>query len=84
MSQYESKQTILNPTVAASHYTLLLIDMSGSISESGSSQAVVDAATTFTEHLEQYQKVGVYAFDGSEDLHPVAPFTNSAGSAKAG
>src|ERR1700680_4860395 len=35
VSQYESKQTILNPEVAVSHYTLLLIDMSGGISESG-------------------------------------------------
>ena len=36
VSQYESKQTILNPEVAASHYTLLLVDMSGSVSGSGS------------------------------------------------
>ena len=26
VSQYESKQTILNPEVAVSHYTLLLVD----------------------------------------------------------
>ena len=31
VSQYESKQTILNPEVAAVHYTLLLVDMSGSV-----------------------------------------------------
>ncbi len=84
VSQYESKQTILNPEAAASHYTLLLVDMSGSISDSGNSQTVVDAATAFTENLEKSQKVGVYAFDGSEDLYPIAPFTNSSGSATAG
>jgi hypothetical protein len=84
VSQFESQQTIINPEAAASHYTLLLVDMSGSISESGESGAVVEAATAFTERVEKYQKVGVYAFDGSEDLHPVAPFTNSAGSATAG
>lgn len=83
VSPYESKQTILNPTVAASHYTLLLIDMSGSISQSGGAQAVVEAATAFTEHVEKHQKVGVYAFDGSEDLYPISSFTNSAGSATA-
>lgn len=83
VSQYESKQTILNPEAAASHYTLLLVDMSGSISESGSSDTVVDAATAFTENVEKSQKVGVYAFDGSEDLYPIAPFTNSSGSATA-
>lgn len=84
VSQFESKQTILNPTVAASHYTLLLVDMSGSISESGSTDSVVEAATAFTENVEKYQKVGVYAFDGSDQLYPIAPFSNSAASAKAG
>lgn len=83
VSQFESKQTILNPEVAASHYTLLLVDMSGSISESGSASTLVEAATTFTEKVEKYQKVGVYAFDGSAELHPVAPFTNSSGSVTA-
>lgn len=83
VSQYESQQTIINPEAAASHYTLLLVDMSGSISESGESSTVVDAATAFTERVEKSQKVAVYAFDGSEDLHPIAPFTNSAGSATA-
>ncbi|MCU0694170.1 MAG: VWA domain-containing protein, partial [Polyangiaceae bacterium] len=84
VSEYESKQTILNPEAAASHYTLLLVDMSGSISESGSSAEVVDAATAFTERVERFQKVGVYAFDGNENLHPIAPFTSSAGGATAG
>jgi hypothetical protein len=84
VSQYESKQTIVNPRVAASHYTLLLVDMSGSVSGSGGSQALVDAASAFTTYVEKFQKVGVYAFDGSEHLHPVAPFTGSAGGALAG
>ena len=84
VSQYESKQTILNPEVAVSHYTLLLIDMSGSISESGNRESVVEAATTFTDRVEKSQKVAIYAFDGSEELHPIVPFTDSTGGAKAG
>ena len=36
VSALESQQTILNPEVAASHYTLLLIDMSGSVVDSES------------------------------------------------
>jgi hypothetical protein len=84
VSQYESKQTILNPEVAVSHYTLLLVDMSGSISDSGNRDAVVEAATTFTDRVEKSQKVAIYAFDGSEELHPIVPFTDSTGSAKAG
>jgi hypothetical protein len=84
VSQFESKQTILNPEVAAVHYTLLLVDMSGSVSESGNGQVLVDAVSTFTSRLEKQQKVAIYAFDGSPDLHPIVPFTDQPGSAKAG
>jgi hypothetical protein len=84
VSEFESKQTILNPRVAASLYTLLLVDMSGSVSKSGHLDSVVEAASAFTEKVEKYQKVGVYAFDGSPDLHPIVPFTSSGGAAKGG
>jgi len=84
ISEFESKQTILNPKVATSQYTLLLVDMSGSISKSGQASAVVDAASEFTEKVEKFQKVGFYAFDGSTDLYPIVPFTNSGGAAKGG
>jgi hypothetical protein len=84
VSQYESKQTILNPEVAAVHYTLLLVDMSGSVSESGTGDALVQAVGAFTDRVEKDQKVGIYAFDGSTDLTPIVPFTDQPGSAKAG
>jgi hypothetical protein len=84
VSQYESKQTILNPEVAAVHYTLLLVDMSGSVSESGNGEVIAQAVGTFTDRVEKQQKVAIYAFDGSADLHPIVPFTDQAGSAKAG
>ncbi|MGH7271299.1 MAG: VWA domain-containing protein, partial [Polyangiaceae bacterium] len=84
VSQYESKQTILNPEVAAVHYTLLLVDMSGSVSESGTIDSLVQAVSTFTDRVEKQQKVGIYAFDGSPDLYPIVPFTDQPGSAKAG
>ncbi len=84
VSQYESKQTILNPEVAASHYTLLLVDMSGSITESGAVDTLVEAAGAFAERVEgqKQQKVAVFAFGGEEELHPIVPFT-TAGGAKA-
>ncbi len=84
VSQYESKQTILNPEVAASHYTLLLVDMSGSITDSGAVDTLVDAAGAFAERVEgqKQQKVAVFAFSGDEELHPIVPFT-TAGGAKA-
>jgi hypothetical protein len=84
VSEFESKQTILNPKVAAAHYTLLLIDMSGSIVASNHFDDVVAAATQFTERVEKYQKVGVYAFDGSPDIYPIVPFTESEAAATGG
>ncbi len=84
VSQYESKQTILNPEVAAVHYTLLLVDMSGSVTESGTTPDLIAAVTAFTDRVEKQQKVAIYAFDGSPDLYPIVPFTDQPGSAKAG
>jgi len=84
VSKFESKQTIQNPEVAAVMYTLLLLDMSGSITESGQAGQLVDAAGQFTDRVGKTQKVGVYAFDGSEKIHPVVPFTETPGSVAGG
>ncbi|MBK6697777.1 MAG: VWA domain-containing protein [Myxococcales bacterium] len=83
VSPYESKQVVLNPEVAAAHYALLLVDMSGSVSESGAAATVVEAAAAFVDKVETAQKVAVFAFDGSASLHPIAPFQHPGG-AKAG
>jgi hypothetical protein len=74
VSVLESKQTILNPEVATSHYTLLLIDMSGSVTESGDVPVIVEAANAFTGRVGKFQKVGIYAFDGSTNIWPVSGF----------
>jgi hypothetical protein len=85
VSKYESKQTIINPDVAAVMYTLLLLDMSGSVTESGESDRLVDSAQQFSDKVEQsQQKVGVYAFDGGEDIRSVVPFTESTASVEGG
>jgi hypothetical protein len=76
VSEYESKQTILNPEVAASHYTLLLIDMSGSVAESDDRPLIGEAAQKFSTLVETNNKVAVYAFDGSEELHLVSKFSS--------
>lgn len=70
----ESKQTIVNQEVAAEHYTLLLVDMSGSVTESDQVPQIEAAAREFTTSLEQHQKVAVYAFDGSDKIHPITRF----------
>ena len=84
VSKFESKQLIQNPEVAAVMYTMLLVDMSGSITESGQADALVDAAKSFAERVGKTQKVGVYAFDGDEKIHSVVPFTEAQGSVQGG
>jgi len=84
VSPFESQQTIQNPEVAAVMYTHLLLDMSGSITESGEADALVDAAHQFSERVGKTQKVGVSAFDGSEDIIPVVRFTEAKGSVDGG
>lgn len=84
VSTFESQQTIQNPDVAAVMYTLLLLDMSGSITESGSADTVVDAAQGFVDRVGQSQKVAVYAFDGGKDIRSVVRFTEAKGSVEGG
>lgn len=84
VSVHESKQTILNPEVAAEHYTLLLVDMSGSVTESGDLHRIVHAAGVFSERVGKYQKVAVYAFDGRSEIIPITPFTGSGGAVASG
>lgn len=84
VSKFESKQTIQNPEVAAVMYTMLLVDMSGSITESGQADILVDAAKDFSDRVGKTQKVGVYAFDGEAKIHSVVPFTEAQGSVQGG
>jgi hypothetical protein len=84
VSPTESQQTILNPEVAAEHYTLLLVDMSGSVTESNWVPAITEAASQFTAAVEAQQQVAVYAFDGAAELHEIQPFRETRGGASAG
>lgn len=84
VSTSESQQRILNPEVAAVSYTLLLLDMSGSVTEGEGENKVVDAALEFKARVGKSQKVAVYAFDGAEDIHPVVRFTEQEGSLEGG
>jgi VWFA-related protein len=77
VSRDESRQSIVNPEVAAVHYTLLLVDMSASVTESDQVDKIVAASTDFAARVEPYQKVAVYAFDGSTNLYEITPFTES-------
>jgi hypothetical protein len=54
------------------------------VSESGQVESLVDAAKNFADKVGKQQKGGVYAFDGSEKLYSVTPFTESQGSVQGG
>lgn len=75
VSEHESKQTILSPEVAAAHHTLLLVDMSGSVTESEDLPTIVASARQFAGRVGKYQKIGVYAFDGGRELTSISEFT---------
>lgn len=84
ISPYESKQVILNPEVAVVHYVMLLVDLSGSITESGSLHDLVAAASRFSEKVTKQQQVGIYGFSGSPRLKRLSGFTSSPGSVTRG
>jgi hypothetical protein len=77
ISPFESKQTILNPEIAVVHYIILLLDLSGSITESGSLPTLVDASISFAERVARTHRVAVYGFDGGPKLIPLVRFTTN-------
>jgi hypothetical protein len=84
ISPFESKQTILNPETAVIRYTLLLVDLSGSITESNSLPTLTAAASGFAERVTKDHQIGVYGFDGGKKLIPIVAFSSSAGSVQSG
>jgi hypothetical protein len=74
ISTYESKQTILNPEISTVRYTLLLLDMSGSVVESGQVPQLQEAVGAFLEGIGENEKVAIYAFDGRAEILPLAEF----------
>ena len=71
----ESRQTIVNPQIAAAHYTLLLVDMSASVSASEQMHDIAAAAIQFVGQVGKQQRVALYAFDGSKNLYEISAFT---------
>ncbi|HSQ40698.1 MAG TPA: VWA domain-containing protein [Fibrobacteraceae bacterium] len=78
ISPYESKQTILNPEVSVAHFTVLLMDLSGSITESGTLPSLIEAASLFADRITKNQQIAVYGFDGGAKLIPVVAPTSDA------
>jgi hypothetical protein len=79
VSAFESKQTILNPQVSATHVTLLLVDLSASVTKSGEVSELQGAVDRFTSKVGALQETAVYAFDGRPDLIPLRNFSSGGG-----
>lgn len=61
-------------TLAAQHYTLLLIEWSSSVLMSDQVGAIRTAAQAWLARVGAQQRVAVYAFDGAKALHEIVPF----------
>ncbi|MEO1273321.1 MAG: VWA domain-containing protein [Myxococcota bacterium] len=76
ISAFESRQTILPRSVGFDLFSILLLDMSGSIVSSGSIPLVQNAARTFIDRVVVDQRVAIMLFDGRRELQPLVDFTD--------
>lgn len=82
VSAFEAKPVILPRPGRFSNYTVVLLDLSGSILLSQSLPGVKSAATKFIttvvpEPASADVQVGIWWFDGAAELHQLVPFTTS-------
>jgi hypothetical protein len=69
-----AKRMLLDPRVAMSQSTLVLIDMSGPVVDSEDMPELMTAVRHLVERLSRLQQVAVSVFDGSDELAPVLGF----------
>ncbi len=82
VSAFESNQLINRDAQDFRSYTLLVLDTSASIIESDSLPDMIADSVNFGNLMTSFGRqhyVGVYYFDGADDIIQVAPFTNDAG-----
>ena len=76
ISAFESRQTILPRSVGFDLYSIVLLDMSGSIIGPGSIPLVQNAARTFIDQVVVDQRVAIVLFDGRRELETLVDFTD--------
>lgn len=79
LSGFESQLAILNPEEAFQIDHFLLLDMSGSVVESGDLPALIEAASAFALSVADTGDVAVAVFDGREDPQLIVDFTRDDG-----
>jgi len=75
ISAYESKQEIVPSSRGYDIATALLLDLSGSIVDSGNLSNLQDAAGLFLDAVGGEHDVAIYGFDGRESLQELSGFT---------
>lgn len=70
----QSQQTLLPRDSVAVHRTLLLVDMSGSITAGQTRTQIATATIKFVSRLRKNQPVTVYAFDGGTHINLIGEF----------
>ena len=77
VSVYESDQGYAPDPRAFQLATVLLLDMSGSILESGNLPPLQQAAKVFVQTVASGQSISIYTFDGRAELQQLVDFTES-------
>jgi hypothetical protein len=70
----QTQQTLLPRDQAAVHRALLLVDMSGPVTEGDTRHQIAMATTRFVSRAHTAQPVTVYAFDGGPSIKLIAEF----------
>jgi hypothetical protein len=70
----QTKQTLLPRDMAAVHRALLLVDMSGPVTEGDTRERIVTAVGKFVTRAHTTQNVTVYAFDGGAGIRLISEF----------
>jgi len=76
VSAYESDLTMVPITASFQLSTALVLDVSGSMVESDTVSQLVGAVRTFINTTETDQEIGLYLFDGRENLQTLQTFTS--------
>ena len=76
ISVFESSQQLIPSSLGYDIKTLLLLDMSGSIVSSGNLPNLQESASNFVTSVAGTQSVGIYGFDGAQEIYELVPFTD--------
>jgi hypothetical protein len=76
LSPYEAARAIVPAERRISERTLFALDISGSITQAGLRDGMIDSASELAGNLAARASIAVFAFDGRPDLVPLTYFTS--------